>query len=135
MGKKISADELGATIAASLLAYSEEVTDKVKKEAKSAADELTRDIRDDANKSVGGSGKYAKGWKNKKSFENTFDIRYTVFNKTDYQLTHLLEYGHVKWLWGRRTDGRVDGKTHIREISERAIRKFEEAVDRVIGGK
>ena len=39
-------------------------------------------------------GKYAKGWRTKteKSFGS---VNVIIHNATDYQLTHLLEHGHV----------------------------------------
>ena len=54
--------------------------------------------------------------------------RNTVYNKTDYQLTHLLEKGHV----GR--DGRrVKAIEHIRPVEEKAAAEFEDKVKGAIG--
>lgn len=71
----------------------------------------------------GSKGRYAKGW-------TVSDVRgkKVVHNKTDYQLTHLLEYGHVKV-----NGGRVDAKPHIRPAEEEAIKEFNEAIKKVLG--
>jgi hypothetical protein len=68
------------------------------------------------------TGDYAKGWKRKKVGK---DI--VVHNKTDYQLTHLLEYGHAK-----AEGGRVQAKVHIRPVEEKIVNDFEERVERMI---
>lgn len=135
MNRKVSIDELAAAIQDTLLAYTEEVAQAVKEEAKADAEELKNAIAKDAKNKFGGSGRYAKGWKSVKAYESDLDIRYVVKNKTDWQLTHLLEYGHAKWLWGKNTGGRVEGRAHIRPNADRIVKKFEAAVERIVKGR
>lgn len=74
------------------------------------------------------TGSYAKGWTKKNTYESKSSKRNTVYNKTDYQLTHLLEKGHV----GR--DGRrVKAIEHIRPVEEKAAAEFEDKVKGAIG--
>ena len=61
------------------------------------------------------TGDYAKGWRMKKTSKG-----YIVHNKTDYQLTHLLEHGHARKGGGRD----VKAKVHIRPAEENAIKAF-----------
>ena len=62
------------------------------------------------------------------TYESKSSKRNTVYNKTDYQLTHLLEKGHV----GR--DGRrVKAIEHIRPVEEKATAEFEDKVKGAIG--
>lgn len=71
------------------------------------------------------SGHYAKGWKVKKVKQEGRRYEVIVHNKTDYQLTHLLENGHVKVVWGKRTGGFVKAEPHIKKAEEAAIDKLE----------
>jgi type II secretory pathway predicted ATPase ExeA len=50
-----------------------------------------------------------------------------VHNKTDYQLTHLLEHGHVK-----RNGERFNGEVHIRPNEEKAIREYLRRIERAL---
>ena len=74
------------------------------------------------------TGDYAKGWTSKNTYKGKYSKINTIHNKTDYQLTHLLEYGHVK-----RNGGRVAAKPHIKPVETRVIenltRKVESAAD------
>lgn len=70
-------------------------------------------------------GKYAKGWRVKSSTQNNDRIEVIVHNATSYQLTHLLEHGHIKVLWGKRTHERVPAYPHIKKAEENAIEKLE----------
>lgn len=74
------------------------------------------------------SGKYRKGWK--VTFTETrFGLQATVHNKV-YQLTHLLESGHAKWLWGRDTGDTVKAFPHIEKVNEETQKKLVEELAR-----
>ena len=62
------------------------------------------------------TGSYAKGWGVKR--EGDMDV--IVHNRTDYQLTHLLENGHV--IRNKKgTYGRTPGTKHIAPVEEWAV--------------
>lgn len=66
------------------------------------------------------SGSYAKGWRAEK-----VNGAWVVHNKTDYQLTHLLENGHDTVAWGKKV-GHVNPKPHIKEAEELANDYFQQ---------
>ena len=101
----------------------EETNEAVKEVATEARDELKVE-GDFENR----SGKYRKGWKVTFT-ELRYGLEATVHNKV-YQLTHLLESGHAKWLWGRDTGGTVQAFPHIEKVNEEAQRKLEEEIVR-----
>lgn len=100
---------------------------------KELLDEVNKDVQDSAKKNinavakesvlklkntspVGRTGDYAKGWGTKKQGE--MDV--VVHNRTDYQLTHLLENGHVVRN-KKGTYGRAPAHKHIKPVEDWAI--------------
>ena len=116
--KTVQIDQLADAVVTALANYSKEATLALKDETKKAAKECAKQIKAGASSSFGGTGKYAKGWTSKKVFENADDVRYVVYNRTEPTLTHLLEYGHRKWLWGHPTGDMVMGVSHIRPVAD-----------------
>lgn len=113
---------LSQEIAKALAEYTEEVTEKLEEAKIKIAKNTVNTLKETSPK--GDTGKYAKGWATKKV--NNAQV---VYNKTDYQLTHLLEFGHAKV-----NGGRVGAKAHIRPAEEKAIEEFTSEVERVIRG-
>lgn len=124
MSKRVSIDQMADEIARQLAAWNDGVAADTREAVKEAAKQCRDEIRE-ASPVL--TGHYKKGWTDVVSYEGQDDIRITVHNKTDYQLTHLLEYGHAK-----RGGGRVEGKTHIAPAEQHAIetlgKKIEAAV-------
>lgn len=116
----ISIDRFAAELAQGLSEYSQEVADEIKKAADEVADEAVKELK---NASPNLTGSYAKGWKKSKAYESRSVKRNTIHNKTDYQLTHLLEKGHAS-----RNGGRVAAKVHINPVEEKVVASFEEKV-------
>ena len=54
------------------------------------------------------AGRYASGWALKAQGNSL-----VIYNRTDYQLTHLLEYGH-----DLQQGGRWEGKQHIEPVEK-----------------
>ena len=102
--------------------YNRDFAELVQKASKEAADETARDIRESAS-AMFGNGRYAKGWKATKK-----DGGWIVHNATDYQLTHLLENGHViRNKYGEY--GRAPAYKHIGPAEQRGIVKFENLIE------
>lgn len=117
-------EELAKQLAQGLAEYSDEVAQEVKK----AIDEETdAGVKEMMKKSPVLTGSYAKGWKRGTPYESKRSKRNKIYNKTDYQLTHLLEYPHV----GR--NGRiVQPNAHIAKIDSDIQKNLEKKIKAVI---
>jgi hypothetical protein len=120
-------DDITALLMAELKQYTEDVTEDVKQECREVSNEMTEDIRNDSKTKFNGKGDYAKGWKSKVAYEDKNNIRITTFNSTDYQLTHLLEFGHAKV-----NGGRVEGRPHIKPNEEKAKQELIKRIEKVV---
>lgn len=89
----------------------EDVKETYDKQSKKVAKETVQELKNTSPKKT---GSYAKGWTVKSS-----NGELVVYNKTDWQLTHLLEDGHeVVNKKGRY--GRTNGIKHIRPARDKA---------------
>lgn len=120
----VKIDGLADAIMKELTEYNQEVTDGIKQEVKTVAKECKTEIQQNSPELT---GSYRKGWRNAVVFENLNDIRVEIHNKTDYQLTHLLEDGHAKV-----NGGRVEGKPHIGPAEQHAEEKLLKKVKVVV---
>ena len=111
---------LSDAIVKALAEYTDEVEKGLEVEKKTVAEKAVQVL--EATSPKGATGDYAKGWTT-----SNINGKQVVHNKTDYQLTHLLEYGHAK-----RNGGRVAGKPHIRPVEEKAVNDFIDGVKKVI---
>lgn len=109
-------DKLAGEVAAMLEAYTDEVTEAVKAECETVADECLKEIR---AASPVKTGKYKKGWKKKVEYEGKKDIRIRVYNAKYPGLTYLLEKGHAKV-----NGGRVAAIPHIEPAEQHAAEKL-----------
>lgn len=104
-------------------------TESVSVQMKEVLDEINHDVKESAKRNIDRTakesvqklrntspkktGSYARGWATKK--EGDMDV--IVHNRTDYQLTHLLENGHV--IRNKKGDyGRTSGTKHIAPVEE-----------------
>lgn len=121
MSDKTNIDSFASKIMHELTSFSDEKMKKLKSEIDKAANEAVEELK---QKSPKRSGYYRKGWRKKVAFESSDDFREVVHNATAYQLTHLLEYGHV----GR--DGkRTKPIPHIAAAEQRAIERVVKALE------
>lgn len=102
-------DSLAAQINSVLAQYTNNVNEDLDQVMKAEANECKDKLR---QTSPTDSGSYAKGWSVKKK-----NGCYIVHNKTDYQLTHLLEKGHDVVAYGKKV-GHVNPKVHIKPVEE-----------------
>lgn len=130
MSNTVSVDDMAKVLAAELQNYCQDVTDGVKADIKTVAKETVKELKATSpvdKRKTGRRGQYAKGWTDAVAFESDLDIRVEVHNKTDYQLAHLLEFGH-EVVVGGKVVGHYEGRAHIRPAEEKAENKLMDKV-------
>lgn len=123
----VKIDSLADAIAEELEYFESGVMEDVKQSVRSAAKSCVKELRE---KSPELTGDYRHGWTSKIAFESPTDIRVNVYNRTDYQLTHLLEDGHAKV-----EGGSVDAIPHIAPAAENASKLLLNGVKFKVGKK
>lgn len=101
-----------------------EVTDTVTKEAKKELIQTSPKRKGNRDK------KYYKGWSIKtggRTRNNKYRYTKAVWNKTNYQLTHILEFGHAT-----SNGGHTKAQPHIRPVEEKYGTKFMDLLDRKV---
>lgn len=123
---KIKVDALLQEVGGTLEEWAGKVTEGVKKDVSRTAKECLNEIRD---KSPEKYGSYKMGWRIKRAYESDAALRVVIHNKTDYQLTHLLEHGHE--MPGDQPDSR--SIPHIRPAEQAAERMLKKRIILTIG--
>lgn len=120
--KKIKTVDLSATVDKILAEYGDEVFDVLGDAIKETSEKAMDELRSVNRFSPKGnpSGAYSRDWEYKQVQTSRISTEAVVYNENHYRLTHLLESGHSKWLWGRKTDGKVQGYEHIKPVNDMA---------------
>ncbi|WP_416808700.1 HK97 gp10 family phage protein [Bacillus thuringiensis] len=114
---------LSDEITSQLKRYSQVVSDDVEQIADELATEGVERIKSNIrDKKLIRSGRYLKGWTKRKVGKSVY-----IHNKTDYQLTHLLEDGHAMV-----NGGRVLGTPHIGPVEEWIVAEYENRIEKAI---
>lgn len=117
--KTIKPNDLSDAIQNILSEYGDSANAVIREETAKLGKVAVKELR---KKSPRLTGSYAKGWKSK-TFQTRFGAGAVAYNKTDYQLTHLLEHGHQN-----RDGSRTAGIKHIAPVNDSIQKKFVDAV-------
>lgn len=131
--RKVGVLDVSSAVHELLAQYGDQVNEVVDESMKTVAEEAESELKQVSRFSSKGhpSGDYSKDW------DMTFEAsrtswKYTVYNVAHYQLTHLLESGHAKFLWGREAGGQVQGFEHIKPVNDKAQERIvQEITERI----
>lgn len=124
--KNVELNNLPLTIAETLEMYRDDVAEKTKQAVRETAKECREEIKAKSPKRKKNGGTYQKGWRMKVTRESANDLSIKIYNR-QYQLTHLLEYGHAT-VNGKR----VEGIPHIIPAAQKARNKLLAAIRKAV---
>lgn len=127
MSSSIKIENLQNEVMKYLTDYVEDIEEGVKETTDSISKEAVKEVKQKSPRRQGTrKSPYWKGWTKKKESKGR---RYTtkIYNKTNYQLTHLLENGHAT-----RNGGRTKAQPHIKPVEEKYNKLYEEEIKKVI---
>lgn len=119
---KVNPEQLGDAIDKILTEYFDGVETEATRLVAEVATETTAKLQVTSPKDT---GKYAKGWRVKQGKKAKARNEVEIYN-TRYQLTHLLEHGHIKVVHGTVL-GFTAARPHIAQAEQ-------EAIDRLLKG-
>ena len=120
---KVTIDNMDKAIQAELVQYAYEVRDKTDSATIRVARNCLAQIRRNSPKLT---GSYRKGWR-LRTDKKRLSITGLIYNATDWQLIHLLEYGHQK-----ADGGRVEGQPHVEPVVQQAEKELVAELTRVL---
>lgn len=121
---KIKPQQFEKAVIKALGEYGDEANEKLEGLIKTAARDTRRELK--ATSPVN-QGRYAKGWSNKAQKAGRFNLNQTVYNRTDYQLIHLLEKPH-KTGGGGNYPSKKDHTGIMARIEEEQTQRFYQEV-------
>ena len=132
MSNSIKPEELEKAVTEYLKNYVEDIEEDVEDTTNTIVKEAKQELVQTSPRSgIARDTKYYKGWAIKNGGRTRKGKYYSkvIWNKTNYQLTHLLEFGHAT-----RNGGRTKPQPHIRPTEEKYKKEFEQELKKKIGG-
>ena len=124
--RKVKPVDLSAAVEKIMTAYGEDLQENIVAVNISVARATAKKLQQASRQAVGGTGQYAKGWTSKN--ENTrLTKKAVVYNAATPGLPHLLEFGHVSVVNGRRV-GQAKPHPHIQAVEQEAVELYQKEV-------
>ena len=117
-----------------LMNYLEDYVEDIEEDVEDSTDTIVKEAKQELIQTSPRSGiarktKYYKGWAIKNGGRTRKGKYYSkvIWNKTNYQLTHLLEFGHTT-----KDGGSTTPQPHIRPVEEKYGEKFADLLEKKI---
>ena len=131
--RRVGVLDVSKTITAMFVKYGQQVNDVIDESLEEVARESVEDLKAVTSwRYSHPNSPYSKDWTYKIEPVKRLSRKFIVYNEDHYRLTHLLESGHSKWLWGRKTGSSVQAFPHIKPVRDKAEEHLEQAVVRRI---
>lgn len=130
MSNNIKPEELQKVLIEYLENYVEDINEDVEDTTNTIIKEAKQELVQTSPRSgIARKTKYYKGWAIKNGGRTRKGKYYSkvIWNKTNYQLTHLLEFGHAT-----RNGGRTTPQPHIRPVEQKYGEKFADLLEKKI---
>lgn len=128
MSNSIKPEQLEEEIMKYLQDYEEDIEDGVKETTDTITKQAVQELKKTSPRGKGTrKNPYHKGWTKQNGKVSNGKYTVKIHNKTNYQLTHLLEFGHAT-----RNGGRTKAEPHIRPVEEKYNKLYEEKITTVI---
>ena len=121
---KVKINDLADAVVKSLSEYSDGVGEAVSEAVEKVTNSTLKEVR---STSPILTGDYRKGWRSRVVTSAKGRHVKEIYNKTDYQLTHLLEKGHKNI-----SGGQVAAIPHIKPAEEKAAKELEDLIKEAI---
>lgn len=131
MSNNIKPEELQKALIKSLKNYIEDIEEDVETTTNSIIKDAKQElVKESPRSGMARNTKYYKGWSVKNGGRTRKGRYYSkvIWNKTNYQLTHLLENGHHT----RDGTGWVEAQPHIGKVQEKYGTKFADLLEKKI---
>lgn len=119
----VKPEDFSQAVLKALAEYGDKTTEILEAETKTIARQTVSEIK----KSAPSGGDYAKGWSHKAAKGGAYKLSETVYNRTDYQLTHLLESPHDTGGGGHYPKN-VDYTGTLARVEEEQVDKYYDEV-------
>jgi len=128
MSNNIKSEELSKAILDYLNDYKEDIEEDVQQTTDEVLKEAKKELQETSPRDgIARKTKYYKGWAIKSKTKRNGKYTKVIWNKTNYQLTHLLEFGHAT-----RNGGRTKAIPHIRPVEEKYKVEFVDRLEKKI---
>lgn len=128
MSNSVKPENLQKSIREYLENYAEDIYESVVKTTDEITEEAVAELKQKSPRRKGSRKKpYYKGWRKQQEKQNKGKYVIKIHNKTNYQLTHLLEFEHAT-----KKGKKTKAIPHVRPIEKKYKEKYEKSITTVI---